>query len=289
MLRELFLVNNNLTGSIPEALGALSGLQVLGLADNMLTGSIPKELGMLTLLSSLFLQGNNLEGTIPKELGALRWLSTLHLSRNKLTAIWDHTHNVRDVGPEKVAYSLPGGRRLRILPGGRCKIERVPHLVTTAGWSDGFQPCNNLISLMCSGGGSVPRELRRLLDVLHRCGDPEWRFGLSHNPWAEPPESIVAKGTKSIKGYFEDLYAEPGRVRRSSVKVILVGQEGAGKTRSVTVLRLAIAVVPNVIIPETVWFIGDWLTQYYRTNFNDLQQFLNERWYPIATPYSSHP
>ncbi|CAM9719814.1 unnamed protein product, partial [Ectocarpus sp. 13 AM-2016] len=112
----------------------------------------------------------------------------------------------------------------------RCKIELVPHLVTTAGWSDGFQPCNNLISLMCTGGGPVPRELRRLLDVLHRCGDPEWRFGLSDNPWAEPPESIVAKGPKSIKEYFEDLYAEPGQVRRSSVKVILVGQEGAGKT-----------------------------------------------------------
>ncbi|CAM9811033.1 unnamed protein product, partial [Ectocarpus sp. 8 AP-2014] len=50
------------------------------------------------------------------------------------------------------------------------------------------------------------------------------------NPWAEPPESIVAKGPKSVRGYFEDLYAEPFRIKRSSVKVVLVGQEGAGKT-----------------------------------------------------------
>ncbi|CAN0399971.1 unnamed protein product [Ectocarpus fasciculatus] len=39
---------------------------------------------------------------------------------------------------------------------------------------------------------------------------------------------------ESIRGYFEDLYAEPCRVQRSSVKIILVGQEGAGKTRSVS-------------------------------------------------------
>ncbi|CAN0367218.1 unnamed protein product, partial [Ectocarpus fasciculatus] len=35
---------------------------------------------------------------------------------------------------------------------------------------------------------------------------------------------------KSIRGYFEDLFAEPCRVQRSSVKIVLVGQEGAGKT-----------------------------------------------------------
>ncbi|CAN0286373.1 unnamed protein product, partial [Ectocarpus fasciculatus] len=32
------------------------------------------------------------------------------------------------------------------------------------------------------------------------------------------------------RGYFEDLYAEPCRIKHSSVKVVLVGQEGAGKT-----------------------------------------------------------
>ncbi|CAB1116371.1 unnamed protein product [Ectocarpus sp. CCAP 1310/34] len=77
----------------------------------------------------------------------------------------------------------------------------------------------------------MPSQLCRLLDVL----DSSVRLiavGLSGNPWAEPPESIVVKGLENIRGYFEDLYAEPCRIKRSSVKVVLVGQEGAGKTRS---------------------------------------------------------
>lgn len=56
-------------------------------------------------------------------------------------------------------------------------------------------------------------------------------LSLGNDPWAEPPEPIVARGAKSIRGYFKDLYSEPCRIQRSSVKVVLVGQEGAGKTR----------------------------------------------------------
>ncbi|CAN0400743.1 unnamed protein product, partial [Ectocarpus sp. 12 AP-2014] len=75
-------------------------------------------------------------------------------------------------------------------------------------------------------GGAVPRHLRRLLDVLDRCND----LNLDANPWTEPPESVVIKGATGIRGYFEDLYAEACRIQRNSVKIILVGQEGAGKT-----------------------------------------------------------
>ncbi|CAN0352143.1 unnamed protein product [Ectocarpus sp. 6 AP-2014] len=80
-------------------------------------------------------------------------------------------------------------------------------------------------------GGAMPSQLCRLLDVLDSSVRPNG-FRLGGNPWAEPPESIVAKGPKSIRGYFEDLYAEPCWIKRSSIKVVLVGQEGAGKTRS---------------------------------------------------------
>lgn len=79
---------------------------------------------------------------------------------------------------------------------------------------------------MYSVGTSLPSQLRRLLNVFDRCG----ALHLDNNPWVEPPESIVRKGRKHIRGYFQDLYVEPGRIR-SSVKIIIVGQEGAGKTR----------------------------------------------------------
>ncbi|CAN0547761.1 unnamed protein product, partial [Laminaria digitata] len=51
------------------------------------------------------------------------------------------------------------------------------------------------------------------------------------NPWAEPPEAVVNSGVAAVIGYFGALYSSPCRVRRNSVKVVLVGQEGAGKTR----------------------------------------------------------
>ncbi|CAM9921826.1 unnamed protein product [Ectocarpus fasciculatus] len=79
-------------------------------------------------------------------------------------------------------------------------------------------------------GRLLPYRLRRLLGVLRGAGEEGFTLFLNGNPWVEPPESIVAKGPGSIRSYFDDLYAEPYRIKRSSVKVVLVGQEGAGKT-----------------------------------------------------------
>jgi Leucine-rich repeat (LRR) protein len=62
---RLRLTNNNLTGSIPSALGNLSYLEDLRLDENNLRGRIPIELGNLRHLEYLQLQGNNLTDTIP--------------------------------------------------------------------------------------------------------------------------------------------------------------------------------------------------------------------------------
>lgn len=94
----------------------------------------------------------------------------------------------------------------------------------------------NCHSPLYSVGGPVPSQLRRLLDVFDRVSRS---LDLGNNPWAEPPESIVDKGPKYIRGYFEDLYAEPCRIQRNSVKIVLVGQEAAGKTRCVIGLLLS--------------------------------------------------
>ncbi|CAN0218727.1 unnamed protein product, partial [Scytosiphon promiscuus] len=129
-------------------------------------------------------------GTIPEELGKLTALEELFLGGNNLSALWDNTQGVQDVGHEEEALSLAGGQ--------------------------------------------VPSQLDQLLDVLDRTseGNKSRRSGLNlqRNPWAEPPESIVKKGPKAIRGYFQDLYTDSCRVKRNSVKIILVGQEGAGKS-----------------------------------------------------------
>ena len=82
---ELFLIDNQLTGSIPSSLGSLTNLERLGLGENQLMGSIPSSLGGLTNLRELLLDDNQLTGSIPSSLGSLTNLEYMPLSRNRLT------------------------------------------------------------------------------------------------------------------------------------------------------------------------------------------------------------
>jgi len=81
----LDLSYNNLTGSLPPALGNLSELEWLALSNNQLTGSIPASLGGLTNLFYLSLWANQLSGAIPAELGNLSALQILELADNQLS------------------------------------------------------------------------------------------------------------------------------------------------------------------------------------------------------------
>ncbi|CAN0313460.1 unnamed protein product, partial [Laminaria digitata] len=74
-------------------------------------------------------------------------------------------------------------------------------------------------------GSFIPNQLSRLLELLRKV-----RKALDGNPWAEPPEAVVKSGIAAVVEYFDALYSSPCRVRRNSIKVVLVGQEGAGKT-----------------------------------------------------------
>ena len=84
-LRSVRLYSNDLTGEIPTWLGGLSNLQSLDLSSTGLYGQIPAELGGLSSLRTLSLFGNELTGEIPPELGDLSNLGYLNLSSNELT------------------------------------------------------------------------------------------------------------------------------------------------------------------------------------------------------------
>ena len=85
---------------------------------------------------------------------------------------------------------------------------------------------------MRSAGGAVPDGLSRLLELLRMVERTRnHALELNPNPWAEPPEAVVKSGMTAVLAYFDDLYSAPCSARRNSVKVVLVGQEGAGKTR----------------------------------------------------------
>ena len=76
---------NNLSGSLPAALGKLEALQVISLDRNGISGSLPAELGNLSNLTRLAMNRNSLTGSIPSELGNLTNLSIIGLARNGLS------------------------------------------------------------------------------------------------------------------------------------------------------------------------------------------------------------
>lgn len=50
------------------------------------------------------------------------------------------------------------------------------------------------------------------------------------NPFQQPPEAIVERGMDEVKTYFENLLQDE-YVERREIKVVIVGEAGAGKTR----------------------------------------------------------
>ncbi|KAL6590785.1 hypothetical protein U3516DRAFT_770032 [Neocallimastix sp. 'constans'] len=77
-LKNLFLQDNNLSGSIPESIGNLTELKELKLHKNNITGPIPNSIGKLTILEILYLNDNNLSGELPtKEMKKMHGLQDI--------------------------------------------------------------------------------------------------------------------------------------------------------------------------------------------------------------------
>ncbi|KAK6115741.1 hypothetical protein DH2020_008010 [Rehmannia glutinosa] len=86
-LGSLVLSNNWISGKIPEAIGNLTGLQILSLDLNKLSGEIPGEIFNLKKLSMLNFSGNNLTGEIPGFISRISHLTFIDLSRNNLEGV----------------------------------------------------------------------------------------------------------------------------------------------------------------------------------------------------------
>ncbi|KAJ6871656.1 LRR receptor-like serine/threonine-protein kinase [Populus alba x Populus x berolinensis] len=84
-VRELQLLNMNLSGRLTPKLGQLSRLTILDFMWNELDGSIPKEIGNISSLQLLLLNGNKLSGFLPDELGYLSKLDRLQVDKNYIS------------------------------------------------------------------------------------------------------------------------------------------------------------------------------------------------------------
>jgi Leucine-rich repeat (LRR) protein len=80
----LGLEDNYLGGPLPDALGKLQQLQILNLGWNKFSGLIPFSIGNLTKLTKLCMEENKFEGSIPASLGNCQNLLLLNLSTNNL-------------------------------------------------------------------------------------------------------------------------------------------------------------------------------------------------------------
>nr|PNR29624.1 hypothetical protein PHYPA_028318 [Physcomitrium patens] len=77
--------NGNLQGTLPDELGKLTSLEYLSIQSCNFSGSIPSTLGTLVNLTFLALNNNNLDGTIPSSVGTLSKLKRFDVAYNKLT------------------------------------------------------------------------------------------------------------------------------------------------------------------------------------------------------------
>ncbi|VEU42100.1 unnamed protein product [Pseudo-nitzschia multistriata] len=85
-LTDLIIVNNTITGTLPEAFGMnATSMRSLLLPDNELKGSIPENYLSNSPLEFVHLGGNSFSGPVPKNIGDASYLQQLDLSSNAIT------------------------------------------------------------------------------------------------------------------------------------------------------------------------------------------------------------
>ncbi|MCK4613480.1 MAG: leucine-rich repeat domain-containing protein [Thermoplasmata archaeon] len=194
-LTELSLFNNQLT-ALPPELGKLTKLTTLRLYNNQLT-ALPPEIGKLTNLTKLYLAYNQLI-TLPPELGKLTKLTELHLHSNQLTTLPPEIGKLTKL----ILLDLHNNQLTALPP-------EIGNLTNLTRLYLGF---NQLTAL--------PPEIWKLTNLT--------RLDLDGNPLEHPPLEIAEKGIEAIRNYFKSLEEE--KVPLNEVKVLLVGDGGAGKT-----------------------------------------------------------
>ena len=162
--------NNSLRGTIPSALGNLSNLQYLQLYWTDLRGTLPSALGNLGNLRALQLFWTDLSGTLPPELGDLSNLQELRLPNNDLSGTLPSEYG--DLSNLRV-LRLQSNDMSGILPDSLSKLGNLQQLFLDSNFLSGTIPSSygklsNLQALNLSENslsGTVPSALSELDDL----------------------------------------------------------------------------------------------------------------------------
>ncbi|HET9033076.1 MAG TPA: hypothetical protein VFN25_09235 [Dokdonella sp.] len=169
LIKQLFLGNNALTGSLPMLAG-MQHLQDFAIGSNLLTGSIPP-IDSLANLSSFVVGNNDLDGSFP-EISGLTALFEFDLSDNHITGGIPSLANLPTLASFNVSDNELGGS--------------IPSLLAL----------NNLQSFYVSGnqlGGNMPavpnpsalvdNQSRLCPNFLLPSTSPEWDAATGTSPW----------------------------------------------------------------------------------------------------------
>ncbi len=202
---------------------------VVGLALNAVgLKTLPRPILRLTHLKKLTLHENELE-TLPEQTAALQDVEELGLARNQLSSLPPCVLQL-----SRLKRLWVGRNKLTTLPEGMGSLQELEDL---------FMYENQIETLPTSI--STLKHLKRLTAFGNKIKAlPPWIFDmgleihverysinaicLHDNPLESPPVEIIKRGNEAVRAYFASLEGE--RLRLNEVKVLLVGDGGAGKT-----------------------------------------------------------
>ncbi|XP_047324809.1 receptor kinase-like protein Xa21 [Impatiens glandulifera] len=194
-LQHLFIAYNQISGSIPQGLGELTQLNLLGMfynqlvgpipssicklknlqdagfGKNMLSGEIPSCIGNLTSINKLWLEQNKLEGSIPSSIGNCQNLLLLQLYGNKLSG--NIPRELMSLSSLSISLTLDGNRFNGSIPPEIGNLRKLVKLNLSNNELSGPIPssiggCQDLIKLYLDHNffqGSIPETLKFLRGI----------------------------------------------------------------------------------------------------------------------------